>query len=151
MTFNATDPSSHVGKTDTWLTPMWIIKALGDDFHLDPCGFPEHFTAKHLYVLPKDGLKEKWYGKVWLNPPYSKAKQWLDKMKEHRNGSALLFARTGTLGEYMKDCDHIFLLRKRVRFLDDKFNLADSNPGSDSMILSWGNQDYSKLLGVQIK
>jgi hypothetical protein len=152
MTFNSTDPQSHKGKTDTWLTPLWMIDNLGNDFDLDPCGFLFHRTAKNIIQFPeKCGLQEKWYGKVWLNPPYSNKEKWLDKMIQHRCGSALLFARTGVLGKYMKDCDHLFLLRKRVRFLDANGVEARFNPGCDSMILSWGFQDFSKLEGVQIK
>lgn len=150
-TFTATDPSSRKGKTDSWLTPLWLIEALGNDFDLDPCGFLFHKTAKEIWQLPKCGLKNDWHGKVWLNPPYSDAKTWLNKMKEHRNGSVLVFARTGTLGEYIKDADHVFFLRNRVRFLNEYLIPAKFNPGSDSMILSYGNQDFSKLKGVQIK
>lgn len=151
MSLTATDPVSHKGTTDSWLTPLWLIEALGDDFDLDPCGFEYHRTAKEIWQLPKCGLINKWTGKVWLNPPYSEAKFWLDKMRQHRNGSVLIFSRTGTLGEYMKDCDHLFFLRKRVRFLDENLVQAPFNPGADSMIMSWGRQDFSKLEGVQIK
>ncbi len=152
MSFNATDPQSHKGKTDTWLTPLWLIESLGNDFDLDPCGFLFHKTAKQIFELPyDDGLINKWHGKVWLNPPYSESQKWLNKMKIHRNGSVLIFSRTGTLGEYMKDCDHLFFLRKRIRFLDENLIPAKFNPGTDSMILSWGNQDFSKLEGVQVK
>lgn len=151
MSFTATDPSSHKGKTDSWLTPLWIIEALGNDFDLDPCGFHHHKTAKEIWQLPKCGLTNKWNGKVWLNPPYSNAREWIKKMKKHRNGSVLIFSRTGPFGEFMEDCDHLFFFRKRVRFMNPSLELAKYNPGSDSMILSWGHQDFSKLNGVQIK
>lgn len=151
MTFNSTDPQNHKGKTDSWLTPLSIIESLGDDFDLDPCGFIKHKTAKNIYELPNDGLKLPWSGKVWLNPPYSNSKEWIDKMTIHRNGSVLVFSRTGVFGSYMKDCDHLFLLRKRIRFLDINLKLAKFNPGCDSMILSYGNQDFSRLEGYQIK
>lgn len=151
MSFVATDPPSHKGKTDSWLTPLSIIEALGNDFDLDPCGFNHHRTAKRIIQLPECGLSAKWEGKVWLNPPYSDAKVWLDKMITHRNGSAIIFSRTGPLGKYMQDCDHLFFLRQRVRFLHEDLTPAKDNPGSDTMILSWGEQDFSKLNGVQIK
>lgn len=151
MSFNSTDPSNHKGKTDSWLTPLWIIEALGNDFDLDPCGFEYHKTAKTIWQLPMNGLKNKWIGKVWLNPPYSQKEVWLDRLSIYRNGSALLFSRTGTLGKYMKDCDHIFLFRKRIRFLDVTLKEAEFNPGCDSMLLTWGEQDFSKLEGWQIK
>lgn len=151
MSFTATDPSSHKGKTDSWLTPLWIIEALGNDFDLDPCGFNHHRTAKRIIQLPTCGLSAKWDGKVWLNPPYSDAKKWLEKMISHRNGSVIIFSRTGPFGKYMQDCDHLFFLRQRVRFLHEDLTPAKSTPGADTMILSWGEQDFSKLNGVQIK
>lgn len=151
MSFTATDPSSHKGKTDSWLTPLWIIEALGGDFDLDPCGFKYHRTAKRIVQLPECGLSAKWNGKVWLNPPYSDAKRWLDKMMAHRNGSVIIFSRTGPLGKYMQDCDHLFFLRQRVRFLHEDLTPAKDNPGADTMIMAWGYQDFSKLNGVQIK
>lgn len=72
-TFNSTDPHNHRGKTDSWLTPLWIIEALGNNFDLDPCGFNHHKTAKEIWQLPKCGLENDWHGKVWLNPPYFKS------------------------------------------------------------------------------
>ena len=149
--FNSTDPQSHKGKTDSWLTPLWLIQALGNDFDLDPCGFEYHKTAREVWQLPKCGILNQWSGKVWLNPPYSEAKIWLDKMTVHRNGSVIIFSRTGPLGKYMKDCDHLFFLRNRVRFLHEDLTPAKDNPGADTMILSWGHQDFSNLNGVQIK
>lgn len=151
MSFVATDPQSHKGQTDSWLTPLWIIKALGDDYDLDPCGFYYHRTAKEVWQYPKCGLSNEWTGKVWLNPPYSDAKTWLNKMVKHRNGTVLIFARTGPLGKYIKDCDHLFLFRKRIKFLNTNLIEAKYNPGADSMLMSWGEQDFSRLDGVQIK
>lgn len=151
MTFTSTDPQSHQGKSDVWLTPLFIIEALGNNFDLDPCGINSHKTAREIWQLPKCGLKNEWFGKVWLNPPYSEARIWLEKMKRHRNGSVLLFARTGVFGEFMSDCDHIFLFRKRIRFLDKDQNPAKNNPGADSMILSYGKVNYNSLNGYQIK
>ena len=83
MSFTATDPSSHKGITDSWLTPLWIIEALGGDFDLDPCGFKYHRTAKRIIQLPECGLSAKWNEKVWLNPPDSDDKKALiQKLKE---------------------------------------------------------------------
>lgn len=52
------------GDTNTWLTPAFIIKALGA-FDLDPCAAPSPRpwpTAKYHIELPEDGLAESWYG-----------------------------------------------------------------------------------------
>ncbi|MCD8140502.1 MAG: hypothetical protein LUE17_12120 [Planctomycetaceae bacterium] len=45
------------GKTDTWLTPPWILSALGP-FDLDPCcpATMPWVTATTMYQEPADGL-----------------------------------------------------------------------------------------------
>lgn len=90
---------SALMKSDVWLTPPDIIQSLGL-FDLDPCcplKMPWR-TATQSFSLPlTNGLEEDWFGRVWLNPPYSKeASQWLKKLAAHGNGIALIFARTET-------------------------------------------------------
>ena len=58
-------PVGAVARTTTWLTP----RSLGR-FDLDPCAAPGWPTADEHYILPTDGLREPWTGRVWLNPPY---------------------------------------------------------------------------------
>lgn len=58
----------------TWLTPPYIIDALGP-FDLDPCCPPKMpwQTAAEMVCRPADGLAVDWRGKrVWLNPPYGR-------------------------------------------------------------------------------
>lgn len=59
--------------TDEWYTPKEIIDALGE-FDLDSCApmRPLWRTARVMYNKEQDGLKQKWEGRVWLNPPYSR-------------------------------------------------------------------------------
>ncbi len=80
---------------DTTLTPLWMVNNLGL-FDLDPCAYPNHPTAKNLFVLPTNGLLEKWDGRVWLNPPYSNPSDFLEKMVSHGNGIALVLASVET-------------------------------------------------------
>jgi hypothetical protein len=85
----------------TWLTPASIIWALGP-FDLDPCAAPSPRpwpTARKHIEPPEDGLRARWEGRVWLNPPYGKDRgmyEWIEKMAGHRNGISLLFAGTDT-------------------------------------------------------
>ena len=81
---------------DEWLTPPEIIKALGS-FELDPCSpinRPWDTAAKH-YTIEDNGLSLPWHGRVWMNPPYGDATEmWMQRLAEHGNGIALIFART---------------------------------------------------------
>lgn len=105
----AHDRDLENGKEE-WLTPPQIIKALeftrvdGElvswPFDLDPCApikrpWP---TAKNHYTIEDNGLIKPWHGRVWLNAPYGdKTGHWLMRLaSEHKNGTALTFARTET-------------------------------------------------------
>ena len=67
--------TSSVGRfaerNDRWLTPLPLVRSLGD-FDLDPCGAPGHATASTVWTPEEvgDGLSMRWFGRVWLNPPY---------------------------------------------------------------------------------
>lgn len=152
MSFVSTDPVSHKGQTNIWLTPLTLIKALGE-FDLDPCGFEGHETATVKFLLPTDGLVQDWYGKVWLNPPYDNAEKWLDKLYEHGFGTALLFNRLDTKYQqwHMRVASSVFFLQGRIKFLKPDFT-EGHNAGCGSILLSYGyTPDYNKLKGWQAK
>lgn len=151
MSFVACDPASHKGKTNTWLTPKWIIDALGP-FDLDPCGHPGHRTAERLICLPEDGLIQHWQGRVWLNPPYGKhAGDWLKKLIQHGNGIALVFARTDT--EWLQSIikfTPIFFIKGRIKFLRDDGSEA-TNSGAPNILLPFGEKNIDAILRSGIK
>lgn len=61
-----------------WYTPPTIINAARQVFttiDLDPasCALANlNVKAKKFYTAHDDGLKQEWFGNVWLNPPYSR-------------------------------------------------------------------------------
>lgn len=70
-----TDPS--IGTSDEWYTPRHVIEAarlvLGG-IDLDPASCmtaQEVVQAGTYYTREQDGLSLPWFGRVWLNPPYS--------------------------------------------------------------------------------
>lgn len=66
--------------SDHWATPPEIVSALEQEFgvfNLDPCCRPETAKAKKFYT--EGGLDKPWFGRVFLNPPYSDPKPWLMK------------------------------------------------------------------------
>lgn len=75
---------------DAWFTPRSILDELGK-FDLDPANStPEnHPTADKHFGPAEDGLIQDWTGRVWLNPPFSNARPFIEKLIEHGDGIAL--------------------------------------------------------------
>jgi phage N-6-adenine-methyltransferase len=149
--------SSHetaTSSTDEWLTPPSVIGALGS-FDLDPCSpgdrRPWDTAAKH-YSLEDDGLRQQWEGRVWLNPPYSSAAQWMARLAEHNHGTALIFARTETRMWF----DHIWprasgllFLKGRLRFCYVSGKEAGT-AGAPSVLVAYGEHDAAVLSSIPI-
>jgi hypothetical protein len=150
VTFVATDPQSHKGKTNTWLTPLELIRELGP-FDIDPCGFPGHHTAERLICLPNDGLTQPWHGRVWLNPPYGKFQRtWMERMQDHDNGIALLFARLETKWIQPFIRNGFFSIQGRISFLRPDFT-TDTNAGAPSMLIPFGRKNIGRILSSNIE
>lgn len=140
---------SHSVGTTTWLTPPHIIEALGP-FDLDPCAAPGWKTADRHYLLPdEDGLSLPWSGMVWLNPPYgSEVWTWLDRLAEHGNGIALIFARTETAGfvqQVWGKADAVMFLHGRLHFHHADGTRAAANSGAPSCVVAYGNAALHRL------
>lgn len=131
------------GRTDEWLTPPEIIRALGT-FDLDPCSpvnRPWNTARKH-YTVEDDGLSRIWEGRVWLNPPYGpETGRWLERMAEHEEGIALIFARTETDMFFRwgwEQADAMLFLRGRLHFHYVDGTRAKANAGGPSVLIAYG-------------
>ena len=138
-------------KSDVWLTPPNIIEALGP-FDLDPCSCdPRPWdTAKRHVALPEDGLASEWVGRVWLNPPYSReAVKWLDKLADHGQGTALIFARTETAWFFSSvwgKATALLFIEGRLHFHRQDGSRAKAHAGAPSVLLAYGYDDAWKLM-----
>ncbi|QFS94601.1 DNA N-6-adenine-methyltransferase (Dam) (plasmid) [Mycobacterium sp. THAF192] len=137
--------------TDTWLTPPEILTELGQ-FDLDPCAAPDPKpwpTANTHYTLPVDGLAEPWFGRVWLNPPYSReVVRWLRKLSHHGAGTALIFARTETtwfVEAVWGRATGVLFLHGRIHFHHADGTRAKENAGAPSCLVAYGEQDADQL------
>lgn len=106
---------------DEWYTPSWMFRALSIEFDLDPCSPgvpPSSVPAKRHLTKADNGLTAQWAGSVWLNPPFSGKRPWYERLVQHRNGIALMPARTEThdLQDYMSAAQALLFLRGRIYF-----------------------------------
>ena len=142
------------GETTIWLTPPELLEKLGR-FDLDPCAAPyprPWDTARHHIEPPEDGLKAEWFGRVWLNPPYSQNMgPWMAKMACHKSGLALIFARTetDTWHEHIWPKAHsILFLEGRLYFRRPDGSKPKSNAGGPSALISYSVGDTLVLEGL---
>jgi hypothetical protein len=79
--------------TNDYYTPKWLFDAMGLEFDIDVAapaqGIP-WIPAKRWFSQADDGLAQEWGGLVWMNPPFSGPRVWVDKFIENNNGIALL-------------------------------------------------------------
>lgn len=151
MTKGFTHESSANSISVEWYTPPCIFEALDTIFDLDPCAAPHHdyVPAYEKYVLPVDGLTQEWSGTVWLNPPYGKQTTvWIDKLIQHNDGIALVFARTDTkwFQKAMLTASVVCFISQRVKFINGLTGKSDGTPGSGSVLIGWGQKAYKTII-----
>lgn len=80
-----------------------------------PAQFP---TALKHYGPDVDGLSQTWVGRVWLNPPFSNARPWVQRLIEHGNGIALVFFRSDAVWfqHAARAASGLFMLKGRTSF-----------------------------------
>ena len=145
-----------VGDSQDWITPRWIIDALGP-FDLDPCAaFPRPWDcAAYNLALGSDGLSRDWKGRVWLNPPFNRYEvgKWIKKLAEHGRGTALLHARTEAawFEPVWKSASGILFLADRLYFHYPDGRRAEANSGAPACLVSFGAHDRQRLAQADIR
>ena len=134
--------------SDEWYTPPHIVKALGP-FDLDPCAGPMLHAARNL-SKKENGLKQPWYGRVWLNPPYSTLHEWLERFIAHKNGVALVNARPETQW-FQGLCSGalaVLWLRGRVKFSKPDGRAGTATVGS--VLVAYGKRNAAAILASKL-
>jgi hypothetical protein len=140
-------------RTDVWLTPPCLIEALGgwESFDLDPCAAVDqpYPTAKTSYTEIDNGLMLDWFGRVWLNPPYSQRllSAFLERMVMHGHGLALIFARTETevFHRYVWDrAVALLFVRSRIKFHRPSGSRA-ADGVAPSVLIAYSAEDADML------
>lgn len=139
------------GETDVWLTPRHVLDALGP-FDLDPCAQPGWTTAAEHITEAEDGLARPWHRFVWMNPPYSHVRLWLERLAEHGDGIALIFARTETRTFHelvWRRASAVLFPLGRLTFLQADGtkvrNEGSGNAGAPSVFVAYGDRAAAHL------
>jgi hypothetical protein len=137
-----------IGATQSWITPRWILDALGG-FDLDPCAADPRPWDCALTNYTARGLERPWYGRTWLNPPFHRYEvgRWIQKLAEHGRGTALLHARTeaGWFEPVWQSASAILFLADRIHFHHLDGRRAKANSGAPACLIAFGEHDAHAL------
>ncbi len=170
---------STYNESKEWYTPREIFKALAIDFDLDPCSPGQDLVrwlpAQIHYTVLDDGLSSKWFGNVFMNPPYgTDTPRWLKRLSNYGNGIALVFARPDTnwFQDYIPLADAVCFIKSRIHFVPQcqallyadglwdpkKDTYIDpitgeekkSRPGAASMLVAYGKKNAEALFNSDL-
>lgn len=147
--------------SDEWSTPQYVvdIMAMGyGPFDLDPCCRAETAKAPAYFTKADNGLALPWHGRVWVNPPYSKPRVWIQKAVDSVKAGEcsrvvmLLPCSTDTTWFHDLVLPHadVTFMRGRVRFLGWKGTPIGS-PKSGTMIAVFPKRATSIVLNGRRK
>ena len=119
-------------QSDEWETPQDFFDILDNEFHfnLDPCASKENHKCQTYFTEQDDGLKISWGGyRVFCNPPYSKAAEWVRKCYEEGqkpNTVVVMLIPSRTDTRYFHD--YIYH-RAEIRFIKGRLHFGNTkNP-----------------------
>lgn len=89
--------------SDEVYTSPFVFETLGLRYDLDvaaPIGGAPWVPADRFYTIEDDGLAQPWEGRIWMNPPYSKPRPWIEKFIEHAHGIVLVhYSKSNWMGD----------------------------------------------------
>jgi Resolvase, N terminal domain/DNA N-6-adenine-methyltransferase (Dam) len=137
-----------IGRSQNWITPKWILDALGR-FDLDPAAaYPRPWDCAATSYT-RDGLELPWFGRVWLNPPFDRyaVGKWVQRLADHGRGICLLHCRTEAewFEPVWRSASGILFLADRIYFHYPDGRRAEANSGAPACLISFGAKDLAAL------
>ena len=113
--------------TDLWYTPQDFYEKLNEEFNfeLDVCSDGKNNKCDKYFTEEEDGLKQKWEGVCWMNPPYGRTiGKWMKKAYESSLEGAtvvcLVPSRTDTKWW------HDYAMNGEIRFVKGRLKFGGS-------------------------
>jgi phage N-6-adenine-methyltransferase len=141
-----TSPKSKA--SDCWYTPPEIITLIQKSLQgitLDPCADDgKHVESCYHLTVADDGLSHPWFGRVFMNPPYSCPGVWIAKLQEEfslgrvEEAIALVPVATDTKWFHPLISSNLICFWKgRIKFLDVNYQPKMAARQSHCLIY-WG-------------
>jgi len=149
-------PKQRGTGNNEWYTPPRFIEAarrVMGCIDLDPASSDAANTivdAERHYTKEEDGLTKKWYGRVWLNPPYARGlcASFIDKLESewHRGDvvEAITLTHASTDTAWCQKLMHlaraICLIKGRICFIDPAtMEVKEGSPLQGTLIAYLGD------------
>lgn len=138
---------------DVWQTPDEIIEML-QPIDVDPCAGKDTTIGRDAnYTKADDGLTKKWHGRVFVNPPFSDKKSWLQKAISEKDRTEAIFVLTpdGTdtkswWHEYIAaEADYIWFSKGRISYINPDTGEKAKNPTFGTAISIFGEPGEETL------
>lgn len=147
--------------SDNFYTPDWLVNRINYFYEgcidLDPCADPlKKIPARNHYCFHDNGLKQKWKGNIFCNPPYSRSRstsvdRWLAKaMFTYNEGHEILLLLPTNLdtkwGQTILDSNQnkgvckILFVGGRIKFLNSDYSMSKSPGRFSSMLVYFGRE-----------
>lgn len=110
---------------DVWETPDDIFDML-DPFDVDPCaGQDTGIGTEANFTVEDDGLAQDWFGRVFVNPPFSQKTDWLQKAIDEQQNTECIYVltpdSTDTIswwhGKIAPHADYIWFSEGRISYV----------------------------------
>jgi len=148
---------SHNTGENEWYTPPDYIEAarkVMGDIDCDPASSEianETIRAKKIFTLETDGLKNKWRGNVWMNPPYGQplifdfceAVSAKYENGEIKQACVLVNNATETtwFQRMLDSASSVCFTRGRIKFIDTEGNASGAPLQGQAILYFGGNAD----------
>jgi phage N-6-adenine-methyltransferase len=126
---------------DVWQTPTELLEYFEDSstkIDLDPCAGEGTTVGQVNYTEQDDGLSKAWFGRVFVNPPFSEKTDWLKKaVSEYQSGNTkVIFIVTPDStdviswwhGYIAEHADYVWFSEGRISYVNPETGEAAGSP-----------------------
>jgi hypothetical protein len=142
--------SNNSGNNE-WYTPGCYIESartVMGSINLDPASSVianEAVKAETIYTAEENGLEQKWFGNIWMNPPYAQPliQQFCEKLATENYNQAIVLVNNATETKWgnrlLKLASAVCFPKGRIRFVAPDGTIGDS-PLQGQMIVYIGTK-----------